>query len=267
MDNANDTFKWPDSPPYPQQAWWLTSGLDLGLEADQVRFAAALVMLGGADSGNNTMAARTAGMTLSRTEAFRLARSVKIRKLIDAAEQIKDGKRKDLTEAEINARIDKGCMSPGDSAEKWIRLRDQRRAGSDVNIGKMVPPDDMLATILVCCDRNIYRREIWPVIWLEAVLSRDTWWSPLIPQMAPYLKQNYPQLWAGARDQLAKYRPEELARLEDGPVLSAEQIFEITARNMVELFVVLDSNSDPDNRKRAYDDLRRVGLLEAFGNA
>jgi hypothetical protein len=158
-------------------------------------------------------------------------------------------------------------MSPGDAAEKWIRLRDQRRSGSDVNIGKLVPPDDMLATILVCCNRNIYRREIWPLIWLEAVMSRDTWWSPLIRQMAPYLKQNYPPLWAVARDQLAKYHPEKLVQLEDGPVLSAEQIFEVTARNMVELFTVLDSNSDPDDRKRSYDDLRSAGLLEAFDNA
>jgi hypothetical protein len=127
----------------------------------------------------------------------------------------------------------------------------------------MVPPDDMLATILVCIDKGIFRPAIWPLLWMKAIMPRDGWWAPLIRQMAPYLKQHAPHFWAGARQHLDKWRPDDLQKLEDGPVLSPEQIFEITARNIPALLVVLDSNRDPDDRQRAYEDLRSAGLLEA----
>src|SRR5215831_11205690 len=129
MDTTNDTFRWPDSPPYPTSDWFQLTGAELGLEPDQIKFAAALITLGGPDSKNNTVAARTAGMDLNRVQAFGLARSVKIRKLIDNAEQIKQGKRKPLSEEEIDARVDKMCMSPNDrDAATGIKLRDERRA-------------------------------------------------------------------------------------------------------------------------------------------
>src|SRR5262249_10501316 len=112
MDTPNDTFRWPDSPPYPTPDWFQLTGAELGLEPDQIRFAAALITLGGPDSKNNSAAARAAGMELDRVQSFRLARSVKVRKLIDNADQIKEGKRKPLSEEEIDARVDKMCMSP-----------------------------------------------------------------------------------------------------------------------------------------------------------
>jgi hypothetical protein len=128
MDNADDSFRWPDCPPYPAPDWWQVTGVELGLEPDQIRFAAALVTLGGPDSRNNTIAARLSGRPdLSRTQAFRLARSVKVRKLIDSAEEIKSGKRKPLSEEEIDERIDKMIRSTHDLyAAKGIELREKR---------------------------------------------------------------------------------------------------------------------------------------------
>jgi hypothetical protein len=99
----------------------------LGLEADQIRFCAALINLGGPDSRNNSMAARLAGMELSRTEAFRLARSVKVRRLINAAEDIKTGKHKPITEEEIDQRIDRMIRSQNDQwAARGIELHERR---------------------------------------------------------------------------------------------------------------------------------------------
>ena len=127
LDYTDDSFRWPDCPPYPRSEWWLVAGAELGLEPDQIRFAAALLNLGGPDSRNNSMAARLAGMELSRTEAFRLARSVKVRKLITAAEDIKSGKHKPIDETEINQRIDRMIRSQNDQwAARGIELHERR---------------------------------------------------------------------------------------------------------------------------------------------
>jgi hypothetical protein len=127
LDYTDDSFRWPDCPPYPRSDWWLVAGAELGLEPDQIRFCAALINLGGPDSRNNSMAARLAGMELSRTEAFRLARSVKVRKLITAAEDIKTGKHKPISEEEINQRIDRMIRSQNDQwAARGIELHERR---------------------------------------------------------------------------------------------------------------------------------------------
>jgi len=123
-----DFFKWPDCPLYPPPSWFELRGTELGLDADQIRFAAALITLGGPDSRSNSMAASLAGMSLSRTEAFRLARSVKVRKLINEAEETKSGKREPLTEDQIDERIDQMIRSPNDlAASKGIELRQRRK--------------------------------------------------------------------------------------------------------------------------------------------
>jgi hypothetical protein len=127
LDFDDTSFKWPDCPPYPRSDWWLVAGAELGLAVDQIRFCAALINLGGPDSRNNSMAARLAGMELSRTEAFRLARSVKVRKLINAAEDIKTGKHKPITEEEIDQRIDRMIRSQNDQwAARGIELHERR---------------------------------------------------------------------------------------------------------------------------------------------
>jgi hypothetical protein len=127
LDYDDSSFRWPDSPPWPASDWFLVAGAELGLEVDQIRFCAALLNLGGIDSRSNSMAARLAGMDLSRTEAFRLARSVKVKKLISAAEDIKTGKHKPISEDEINARIDRMIRSQNDQwAARGIELHERR---------------------------------------------------------------------------------------------------------------------------------------------
>jgi hypothetical protein len=126
MDDAHDTFRWPDKP-YPPPNWWEVAGAELGLEPDQIRFCAALINLGGIDSRNNSAAARLAGLNLSRTEAFRLARSVKVRRLITAAEDQRSGRAPAITEDEINQRIDRMIRSQNDQwAARGIELHEKR---------------------------------------------------------------------------------------------------------------------------------------------
>jgi hypothetical protein len=127
LDFDDTSFKWPECPPWPASDWFLVAGAELGLTVDQIRFAAALLNLGGPDSRNNSMAARLAGMELSRTEAYRMARSVKVRRLVDAADAIKTGKHKPISEEEINQRIDKMIRSQNDQwAARGIELHERR---------------------------------------------------------------------------------------------------------------------------------------------
>jgi hypothetical protein len=126
--DVNDSFKWPELP-YPPPPWWQLRGAEFGLDEGQIRFAAALVTLGGPDARQNSLAASLAGMDLSRTEAFRLARSVKVRRLVNEAEETKTGNRDPLSEQQIDDRIDAMIRSPNDlAASKGIELRDRRAA-------------------------------------------------------------------------------------------------------------------------------------------
>jgi len=93
----DDSFKWPDAP-WPDRTWWELTGSELNMSDELVKFAAALASLGGADSRNNSLAAKLAGMNIGRTAAFRHARSVAVRKILGKAEQIRSGKHRPLTE-------------------------------------------------------------------------------------------------------------------------------------------------------------------------
>jgi len=87
--NLNTNFSWPESPPWPSQDWWEVDGARRGMSPELVRFTAALAQLGGAESGKNTVAAKLAGIDCNRTQAFRHARSVAVRELLNEAEKIK----------------------------------------------------------------------------------------------------------------------------------------------------------------------------------
>jgi hypothetical protein len=104
-----DEFQWPDDPP---EDWWLVTGAGLNLAPETIRFAAALSRLGGAEAKKNTVASRLAGLSISRTQAFRLARSVGVSRLLMEAEKIRVGSRPAVTEAEIDRRIDDMILSP-----------------------------------------------------------------------------------------------------------------------------------------------------------
>jgi hypothetical protein len=102
-------FTWPNQPP---EAWWLSQGAALKLDEGQIKFAAAMYLLGGADSKKNSRAATLAGLNIERTAAFRLARSVGIRRLLTMAEEIKASKRSPVSEEEVDRQIDKLIRSP-----------------------------------------------------------------------------------------------------------------------------------------------------------
>jgi len=126
MADAATDFRWPND---PAQDWWEVQGASLGMTADLIRFAAALAKLGGQDAKKNSVAARLAGINCGRTQAFRYARSVAVKKLLDSAEQIKTGKRKRLTEEEIDLKIEDLINSPdAATVARGIELRAKRHA-------------------------------------------------------------------------------------------------------------------------------------------
>jgi hypothetical protein len=223
MDNA-DNFRWPDCPPYPHVDWFKVTGAELGLDESKIRFAAAMITLGGADNRNNSAAARLAGMDLNRTEAFRLARSVKIRKLVDAAEEIKSGKRRPLTEDEIDARIDKMCMSPIDrDAAIGIKLRDDRKATRLQAESDEPTLQEAFATAIAAL----------PMSGLGAAFAMGTYFDkvgdifnfPFLELCAPIVHQNFPTEWARFRNgvlrtDMAAY----LDKCADGMVVGGDDL-------------------------------------------
>jgi hypothetical protein len=183
-----------------------------------------MITLGGADNRNNTAAARLAGMDLNRTEAFRLARSVKIRKLVDAAEEIKSGKRRPLSEDEIDARIDKMCMSPIDrDATIGIKLRDDRRhARLQAEVDEPTLPEQFALLIAAL-----------PVSGLGAAFAMGTYFDkvgdifnfPFLELCAPIVHQNFPTEWARFRNGVVRTdMAEYLDKVADGIVIGGDDL-------------------------------------------
>ena len=89
-DELLDSFRWPTD---PTADWWMLTGTELGLSLEYIKFAAAKSQLGGHDSRQNSMAAEMAGLSnLTPSQAFRIARSVGVQKLLDRAQKIAAGK-------------------------------------------------------------------------------------------------------------------------------------------------------------------------------
>src|SRR5262249_35149355 len=123
-NNAANQFNWPTDPP---QDWFEAKGAALGLAPETIRFAAALHSLGGADSKKNTQAARIAGLNWDRGVAFRCARSVGVRKLLDEAKRLKAGNLPPLSEADIDREIDDLIRQPDALTKaRGIELREKR---------------------------------------------------------------------------------------------------------------------------------------------
>jgi hypothetical protein len=122
---ADNQFNWPTDPP---QDWFEAKGAALGLAPETIRFAAALHSLGGADAKKNTQAARLAGLDWDRVQAFRQARSVSVRKLLDEAKRLKAGTLPALTEADIDREIDDLIRQPDALTKaRGIELREKRK--------------------------------------------------------------------------------------------------------------------------------------------
>jgi hypothetical protein len=126
MENdSTNAFQWPTDPP---QDWFEAKGAALGLAPETVRFAAALHSLGGADAKKNSQAARLAGLDWDRVQAFRQARSVSVRKLLDEAKRLKAGNLPPLTEADIDREIDDLIRQPDALTKaRGIELREKRK--------------------------------------------------------------------------------------------------------------------------------------------
>jgi hypothetical protein len=226
MNNTADdsSFQWPSSPPYPVPDWFKVTGAELGLEPDQIRFAAALINCGGADSRNNSVAARAAGLELSRTSAFRLARSVKVRKLINAAEEVKAGRRKPLTEDQIDERVDRMCMSPNDrDAAVGIKLRDDRTASRlRVEAQQEVSLEETLARLIASV----------PIQGAGAFLAMATFHEgagnlinfPFLTLCAPVVATNFPADWARWREAASSQWHAFLDRMAAGPRLGDDEL-------------------------------------------
>jgi len=124
-NNAANQFNWPTDPP---QDWFEAKGAALGLAPETIRFAAALHSLGGADSKKKTQAARIAGLNWDRVVAFRCARSVGVRKLLDEAKRLKAGNLPPLSEADIDREIDDLIRQPDALTKaRGIELREKRK--------------------------------------------------------------------------------------------------------------------------------------------
>jgi hypothetical protein len=227
MDNT-DNFRWPDCPPYPHADWWKITGAELGLDEAKVRFAAAMITLGGVGNKNNSAAARLAGMEISRTDAFRLARSVKVRKLVDAAEEIKTGKRRPLSEDEIDARIDKMCMSPIDrDAAIGIKLRDDRRSARLQAENR----EESLAESLAGLIAAVPESAVGAFLAASSVNSAGTIMGfPFLRECGPVLAKTYPAEWAAWRAKATaagrehQWCGEFLDQMAAGPLLEGDDL-------------------------------------------
>jgi hypothetical protein len=228
MDSNDSNFRWPDSPPYPPPSWWEVRGTELGLEPDQIKFAAALVTLGGPDSRSNSMAASLAGMDLSRTASFRLARSVKVRKIIDEAEQTRKGERKPLTDDEIDARIDKMIASPNDlAAAKGIELRERRKATRKEELERQD------ARELTLSDPDFYRNVIcslptgnFPAMILGSIFRRKGSVTdfPWLREIAPMVQKRFPEDWARWRERADQTGKVVMDTAASGPLLEGDAL-------------------------------------------
>jgi hypothetical protein len=147
-NNADNQFNWPTDPP---QDWFEAKGAALGLAPETIRFAAALHSLGGADAKKNTQAARLAGLAWDRVVAFRAARSVGVRKLLDEAKRLKAGNLPPLTEADIDREIDDLIRQPDALTKaRGIELREKRKDRQRQQ--GATPDDDGFSEWRICRD-------------------------------------------------------------------------------------------------------------------
>jgi hypothetical protein len=200
MEPASD-FQWPDDPP---QDWWEATGAALGMKPELVRFAAALLQLGGPEARKNSVAARLAGVAGGRTQAFRAARSVGVRRLLDEAEKVTLGKRPPITEAEIDRKVEDLIRSPdAGTVAKGIELRhrreDRERADRRSRDGEPADIAEITRQLLEISGREgaISACELWHTI---ATNLMD---CPYFRLLAPIISHNHPGLWQRYRSPMA----------------------------------------------------------------
>jgi hypothetical protein len=197
MEPSSD-FKWPDDPPGD---WWEATGAALGLKPEHVRFAAVMWQLG-PDSKANSLAARQSGVEGGPSQAFRVARSIGVRKLLAKAKEIEIGRRPPITEQEIDASVEDLIRSPDSRAKQvGIELYHKRQDRSARSRSDGLPSDP--AEIV---------RELLAVMGIEGTVSAAEMWftatndlpsCPHFSLIGPILCRRYPDLWRRYREPLA----------------------------------------------------------------
>ena len=213
-------FNWPE----PGEDFWLATGAQLGLDESASKFAAALHALGGADAKKNTQAARVAGLTLDRTQAFRLARSVAVRKLLDEANKIKSGKRPPVSEAEVDARIDDLIRAPDAlTVARGIELREKRKAAERANNAQ---PEETLEQNLAALICSVPESGVGAFLSLAAFHSNagNLVNHPFLRQTAPLVAKFYPKEWAEWRSKHRDGWQSFLDEVAKGPLLEGDEL-------------------------------------------
>ena len=224
-DTANE-FAWPDS---PSQDWWLTQGASLGMSEELIRFTAALYQLGGADARKNSQAAKLASIACDRTAAFRMARSVAVRRLLDMADEIKVGKRPPLTEEQIDRKIDDLIRCPDAlTVARGIELREKRKAARNAeNAQKEDQDHDAMDRDVICA---------LPLAGWGAALVLGSFFKAygniinfkFIREVAPLVAKKFPAEWARWREKHnlpgKEWMLDFLDELAAGPLLVGDEL-------------------------------------------
>jgi hypothetical protein len=188
-----------------------------------IRFAAALASIGGADAKRNSYAAKLAGMDITRTAAFRIARSVKVKRLLDAASKVATGQRPAVTEAMIDARVDEMINSRDDRASAvGIELRSKRLAAKAARQTQEPDEQETARAILQLC-----RPTMAPLVWAEIILRECRWHAPFLEELAPYLVAHHAEDWRHYRALLQGEHGQmagQVDRLESGRLLTLNEI-------------------------------------------
>jgi hypothetical protein len=169
--------------------------------------------------------------TMSKTEAttaFRLARSVKVRKLLNEVEETKTGKRKPLTEEQIDERIDKMCMSPNDqAAATGIKLREERKARREererAESFEPLPPGE-LERKLICAIPARHGAGMALGHWFNA--HGEIAKFPFLKEVAPLVARAWASEWTRWRDAYDEGERAILDAAADGPLLHGDALVE-----------------------------------------
>jgi hypothetical protein len=193
--NGDDAFQWPVS---PSRDWWEVTGASLGLKSDVIKFTCALHGLGGVQAKKHSAASKLAGLELNRVEAFRLARSAKVGRLLDEAAQIRSGTLPPLSEAEIDQKIDEGIRRNADalSVARFIELRERRKAAKrESEPAKEYSVHDILAELILGPSMPeiaaLYTCVIFDDQTDHALINH-----PFIREVAPAVAKFFPEQWA-----------------------------------------------------------------------
>jgi hypothetical protein len=238
----DDEFQWPP----PGEDEWTLEGADRNLDPDQVKFLAAVQVMGGLRAlgegkFSNTAAARMAGLDWPRDKAFKQLQTKGARSLLRWAQEYKELVQPPaLTEEEIEAKLAKmvrsgDFMAVGRALEirekRAQRAREERiEAALDAAPEPIVTLDDIFAhcatteAILLLYGEMMLRGTVAPGNRIGIGVDCH---SPAMRLMVPKFKEQLPALWpkyradlVGAVGQMESF----LRELEAEPVLEWPEI-------------------------------------------